>query len=124
MSTDVTAVPIIKPALFAGIVATAVSYFAGHKADLLPTFGVMAASSLVANWINNATCFMSFDAVEDKRLIPGAAAGLVFAGVQHFRKEGSFGMNFGIGAVSGIVGNYWAIDKDEAIAACEAKKKE
>lgn len=122
--TEPVSVPVIKPAVFAGIIAAAASYFTGNKSDLLPTFGVMAASSLVANWTFNATCFLDLEMVEDKRLVPGAVAGLVFAGVQHFRKEGSFGMNFGIGAVSGIVANYWAIDKDDAIAACAAKKKE
>ena len=122
--TDVTAVPTIKPALYAGIIAAAAHYFTAGKTDLLPTFGVMAASSFVANWAFNSSCYLDFDAVEDKRLVPGTLAGLIFATTQHFRKEGTFSMNLGVGIASGVVANMWGIDKDEAIAACEAKKKE
>ncbi len=124
MSTAAPTVPIIKPAILAGIIAAAASYFTGHKSDLLPTFGVMTASSAVSLWAFNSTKYLAMDSVEDNRLIPGVFAGLLFAGGQHFRHEGTFGMNFGIGAVSGVVANYWVIDKDEAKLVAEAKKKE
>ena len=122
--TDV-AVPVIKPAIFAGIIAAAANYFTGHKGDILPTFGVMAVSSAASLYIFNqpGNNFLNMDSVEDKRLVPGVFAGLLFAGGQHFRHEGTFGMNFGIGAVSAVAANMWAINKDKATAVAKLKKK-